>query len=119
MAWVMVILAGIVEVIWVIGLRYSENIWHWFGTILSLILSFYLIIKSCERLPSGTVYATFTGIGAALIVLIDIVVFQEQFTVVNIWLIGLIILGVVGLKLTTVEKDNYSKPKIKNKEEID
>ncbi len=105
------------EIIWLIGLRYSENLWHWAGTIITIILSFYLIIKACERLPSGTVYATFTGIGAASIVLIDIVIFREQFTLANVFLIGLIISCVVGLKLTTVEKGCYRKPKIKNKEE--
>lgn len=117
MAWVKVLLAGIVEIFWVIGLRYSENLWHWAGTIIIIILSFYLIIKACETLPSGTVYATFTGIGAASIVLIDFVVFQEEFSLAKVLLIGLIIFGVVGLKLTTVEKDSCSKPAVKITEE--
>lgn len=117
MAWIYVLLAGFVEIFWVIGLRYSQNFWQWAGTIILLILSFYLIVKACERLPSGSVYAVFTGIGAASIVLIDIVVFHTDFSLIQVLLIGLIIFGVVGLKLTTEEKDFDSKPEVKTGEE--
>jgi paired small multidrug resistance pump len=117
MAWVNVLLAGIVEIFWVIGLRYSQNLWQWAGTVVMLILSFYLIIKACESLPSGTVYAVFTGIGAASIVLIDIVVFHTDFSLIQVLLIGFIIFGVVGLKLTTVEKDLVTKSAVKTEEE--
>ncbi|HHV36057.1 MAG TPA: multidrug efflux SMR transporter [Syntrophomonadaceae bacterium] len=117
MAWLNVVLAGIVEIFWVIGLRYSQNLWQWTATIIMIILSFYLIIKACERLPSGTVYATFTGIGASSIVLIDFVVFNADFSWVKVLLIGLIIFGVVGLKLTTVEKEFDSKPAVNRAEE--
>ncbi|MGI6406300.1 MAG: DMT family transporter [Syntrophaceticus sp.] len=117
MAWIYVIIAGFVEIFWVIGLRYSQNLWQWAGTIIFLILSFYLIIKACESLPSGSVYAVFTGIGAASIVLIDIVVFHTDFSLIQVLMIGLIVLGVVGLKLTTVEKDLDSKPAVEIGEE--
>lgn len=115
MAWIYVLLAGFVEIFWVIGLRYSQNLWHWAVTIILLIVSFYLIVKACERLPSGTVYAVFTGIGATAIVLIDIVVFHTDFSLVQVLMIGLIIFGVVGLKLTTEEKNLVSKPAVESR----
>ncbi|MFK4997455.1 DMT family transporter [Bacillus sp. N9] len=101
MGWTYVLFAAIVEIFWVIGLRYSSNIWEWLGTTIMIIFSFYLIIKACEKLPSGTVYAVFTGSGAAAIVLIDFVYFGSEFSISKVLLIGLIIFGVVGVKLTT------------------
>lgn len=101
MAWLYVLFAAIVEVFWVIGLRYSDSILEWTGTIVMIIFSFYFIIKACEKLPAGTVYAVFTGSGAAAIVLIDFVVFDAAFSLVKVLFISLIIIGVVGIKMTT------------------
>ena len=101
MAWLYVLLAAIVEVFWVIGLRYSDSVWEWAGTVIMIIFSFYFIIKACERLPAGTVYAVFTGSGAAAIVLIDFIVFGAEFSMVKVFFISLIIIGVVGIKMTT------------------
>lgn len=101
MGWLYVLLAAVVEVFWVIGLKYSETVLQWMGTALMIVLSFYLIIKACEQLPSGTVYAVFTGLGATAIVVIDFVVFHAVFSIAKVVLIGLIVTGVVGLKLTT------------------
>lgn len=103
MAWVYVLLAGIVEVFWVLGLRYSETWWEWIGTAVMIVISFYLIIKACERLPSGTVYAVFTGMGASAIAVIDFSMGSGEFTWAKASLIGLIIVGVIGIKLTTTE----------------
>ncbi len=104
MAWIYVLLASIVEVVWVVGLKYSSTWWHWAGTMLMIGISFYLIIKACENLPSGTVYAVFTGLGAAAIVLVDFLVFHAHFSVIKVVLIGLIVSGVIGIKFTTEEK---------------
>lgn len=105
MGWVYVLMAAIVEVFWVIGLRYSETIWEWFGTTIAIIFSFYFIIKACEVLPSGTVYAIFTGSGAAAIVVIDFFVFGADFSMSKVFFLGLIIIGVIGIKWTTDESD--------------
>ena len=104
MAWLYVLFAAIVEVFWVIGLRYSETVWEWLGTIAMIIFSFYFIIKACEKLPSGTVYAVFTGSGAAAIVLIDFLVFGAEFSTQKVFFVGLIIIGVIGIKITTDNK---------------
>lgn len=101
MAWTYVLCAAIVEVFWVIGLRYSETLWEWLGTVVAIIISFFCIIKACEKLPSGTVYAVFTGSGAAVIVLIDFLFFGADFSLTKVFFIALIIVGVVGIKLTT------------------
>lgn len=101
MAWLYVLFAAIVEVFWVIGLRYSSSILEWTGTTIMIIFSFYFIIKACEKLPAGTVYAVFTGSGAAAIVLIDFQFFNAQFSIMKVIFIGLIIIGVVGIKVTT------------------
>lgn len=103
MGWLYVLFAAIVEVFWVIGLRYSENVWQWLGTIIMIVFSFYFIIKACEKLPSGTVYAVFTGSGAAAIVLIDVLFFNTPFSMMQALCFALILVGVVGIKLTTTE----------------
>ncbi|NMA92411.1 MAG: multidrug efflux SMR transporter [Firmicutes bacterium] len=110
MAWIYVILAGNVEVFWVIGLRHSTTAGHWIGTVIMIIFSFYFIIKACANLPSGTVYAVFTGMGATGVVLIDLLFFKSEFSTVQLLFIGLIITGVVGIKLTTGSGDKASSP---------
>lgn len=106
MAWSYVALAAVVEIFWVVGLRYSETFLHWIGTGGAIIFSFYFIIKACEKLPSGTVYAVFTGSGAAAILLVDILVFHADFTWITLSFICLIVIGVVGIKLTTDEQSD-------------
>ncbi|AXI00085.1 QacE family quaternary ammonium compound efflux SMR transporter [Sporosarcina sp. PTS2304] len=103
MAWGYVALAAFVEIFWVVGLRYSETFLQWAGTSVAIVFSFYFIIKACEKLPSGTVYAVFTGSGAAAILLVDLFVFQADFTWITLSFIALIVIGVVGIKITTDE----------------
>jgi paired small multidrug resistance pump len=105
LGWTYVLFAAIIEVVWVLGLKYSYNFWTWTGTVIAIILSFYFIIKACEVLPSGSVYATFTGSGAAAIAIIDFSFLGETFTLAKGAFILLIIIGVVGIQLTTGEKD--------------
>ncbi|HEY4553982.1 MAG TPA: multidrug efflux SMR transporter [Bacillaceae bacterium] len=101
MPWLYVLLAAIVEIFWVIGLRYSDSMLEWLGTIIMIVFSFYFIIKACEKLPSGTVYAVFTGAGAASIVLIDYLWFDAELSLLKVCFLGLIIGGVIGIKITT------------------
>lgn len=103
MAWMYVFLAAIVEVFWVIGLKYSDSLLDWTGTIIAIVLSFLFIIRAFEQLPSGTVYAVFTGLGAAAIILIDSVYFGASFSTPKFLFICLIVTGVVGLKISTSE----------------
>ncbi len=101
MGWKYVFWAAFVEIFWVLGLKYSVDIWMWTGTVIALVFSFYFIIRACAVLPSGSVYATFTGAGAAAIALIDFTLLGQPFTLLKGLFIALIIVGVVGVQLTT------------------
>lgn len=105
MAWLYVLVAAIVEVFWVIGLKYSDSLLEWTGTVAVIVMSFYFVIKACEKIPAGTVYAVFTGSGAAAIVLIDFIVFGAAFSMAKVLFIGLIIVGVIGIKITTPDEE--------------
>lgn len=101
--WLKVMVAAIFEVLWVIGLKHAGDVWTWFGTIVAIFISFYLMIMAGKRLPIGTVYAVFVGLGTAGTVFCDIVFFGEPFKVTKMILIFILLMGVVGLKLTTKE----------------
>ncbi len=122
MPWLYVLGAGVVEVVWVIGLRYSTTWWHWLGTTIAIMFSFWLIIKATEKLPAGTVYVVFTGIGTAGIVLLDAFVFHGNISLPKLLCIALISLGVIGLRMTSPtpsgEKEDRSQPTRKWPERI-
>lgn len=99
--WLLVGIAAMFEILWVIGLKNSSEWWMWFGTVAAIFISFDLLIRSSKKLPVGTVYAVFTGIGTAGTVLLEIVVFGEPFRWMKILLILLLLTGVVGLKVVT------------------
>ena len=82
-----VLLGGLVEIIWVMGLKHSSNIWEWIGTIAAIAVSFYLIIEATKRSPVGTVYAVFTGIGTAGTVASEMLFFGEPFKLLKVLLI--------------------------------
>ena len=99
--WVKVIIAAFFEVFWVIGLKHADDFWTWTGTVIAIIVSFYLMIMAGKELPVGTVYAVFVGLGTAGTVFSDIVFFDEPFKVAKVILILVLLAGVIGLKLVT------------------
>ncbi len=99
--WVKVFIAAFFEVFWVIGLKYADNFWTWTGTIIAIIISFYLMIMAGRKLPVGTVYAVFVGLGTTGTVFLEILFFGEPFKVEKILLILVLLAGVIGLKLVT------------------
>lgn len=101
--WLMVLLAGIVEVFWVMGLKHADSGLTWLGTAVAIYISFELLIRSTAKLPVGTVYAVFTGIGTAGTVLAEMLFFGEPFRLAKILLIILLLAGVIGLKAITKE----------------
>ena len=103
-SWIYVLLAAIVEVFWVLGLKFSTTPLEWTGTVIAIIFSFFCIIKAIEKLPSGTVYAVFTGSGAAAIAFIDFIYLGSHFSIGKGLCIALIIAGVVGIQLTATEQ---------------
>ncbi|MGD8190725.1 DMT family transporter [Brevibacillus ginsengisoli] len=103
--WVMILIAAFFEVLWAIGLKHSSNAWMWIGTIVAILLSFDLLIRATKKLPVGTVYAVFTGIGTMGTVLADILVFGEPFKWIKIVLILILLAGIIGLKAITKDTD--------------
>jgi len=106
MQWFKVILAGLIEILWVTGLNTADSLLSWIGTIIIIIISFFLVISACKSLPVGTVYAVFVGIGAVGTVLVDMLFFGDPFNSMKIILITLLVVGIIGLKLTTEEAEN-------------
>lgn len=106
MAWFYVFFAAFVEVFWVIGLKYSDSFLEWSATVVLILFSFLFVIKACEKIPSGTVYAVFTGLGAAAIISVDFIVFDADFSLAKLMFLLLIIVGVIGIKMTTSQQKN-------------
>ncbi|WP_339226407.1 multidrug efflux SMR transporter [Oceanobacillus sp. FSL K6-2867] len=102
--WVKVFIAAFFEVFWVIGLKHAYDFWTWAGTAIAIFVSFYLMIMAGRKLPVGTVYAVFVGLGTAGTVFSEILLFGEPFKLSKILLILLLLAGVIGLKLVTDEK---------------
>lgn len=102
--WMKVLVAALFEVLWVSGLKHADDFWTWAGTIISIIISFYGIIMASRKLPVGTVYAVFVGLGTAGTVMSEILFFGEPFKMSKILLIVLLLAGVIGLKLVTKDQ---------------
>ena len=103
--WIKVFIAAFFEVFWVIGLKHADDFWTWTGTVIAIIISFYLMIMAGRKLPVGTVYAVFVGLGTAGTVFSEIIFFGEPFKVAKVLLILLLLAGVIGLKLVTKDND--------------
>ncbi|MBM7709792.1 DMT family transporter [Enterococcus lemanii] len=99
--WSKVVIAAFFEVLWVIGLNHANSFVAWIGTAVAIFISFYLMIMAGKKLPVGTVYAVFVGLGTVGTVFSDIVFFGESFKVTKIVFILVLLVGVVGLKLVT------------------
>lgn len=104
-SWNIVFLAGLFEIGWVIGLKHAYNTGTWLLTAFAIYLSMHLLIIASRKLPIGTAYAVFTGMGTAGTVMLEIVVFGEPFKVSKILLILLLLCGVIGLKTITTEHE--------------
>ena len=104
MAWIYLTIAGLFEIGWAIGLKYTEgftrllpSVW----TIVSMILSIVLLGLALKTLPVGTAYAVWTGIGAVGTAILGIALFGDPAGFARLACIGLIVAGIVGLKLVT------------------
>ena len=105
MAWILLILAGLFEVGWAIGLKYTEGFtrpWPTAGTVAAMIASLWLLGIAMKSLPVGTAYAVWVGVGAVGTVILGIVLLGEPANAGRLISIGLIVAGIVGLKLATV-----------------
>ena len=104
MPWIILILAGLLEVGWAIGLKYTEGftrLWPSLGTIAAMAVSLGLLGIAMKSLPVGTAYAVWVGVGAVGTVILGIVLFDEPLNALRIGSVALIVAGLVGLKLAT------------------
>jgi quaternary ammonium compound-resistance protein SugE len=102
-AWALLILAGIFEVCWAIGLKYSagfSKLWPSVFTLLALGASMFLLAKASEKLPIGTAYAIWVGIGALGAAVLGIFLFQESTQPARLFFLALLLVSIVGLKVT-------------------
>ena len=102
MAWTMLVIAGLLEIGWAIGLKYTDGFTRWMPSALTIIAmagSMWLLALALRSIPIGTAYAVWTGIGAAGTALLGIILFAEPATALRLASIGLIVAGIAGLKL--------------------
>jgi quaternary ammonium compound-resistance protein SugE len=103
MSWALLVCAGLFEIGWAIGLKYTEGftrLWPSIGTGLAMVVSVVLLAVAMKTIPVGTAYAVWTGIGAVGTVALGIVLFGEPASVARLLCVSLIVCGIVGLKLT-------------------
>ncbi len=102
MAWTYLLLAGLLEIVWAIGLKYTEGFTRLWPSVLTIAvawLSFYLLALAVKTIPVGTGYAIWTGIGAAGVAIVGMAILGEPATLARCFFIALIVAGIVGLKL--------------------
>ena len=99
--WGKVLIAALFEVAWVVGLKHADSVGDWLITVVAIAVSFTLLIDAGNKLPVGSVYAVFVGLGTAGTVLSEILFFGEPINTAKLVLVGILLLGVIGLKLVT------------------
>ncbi len=101
MSWTFLVIAGLLEICWAIGLKYSDGftrLWPTTGTLLTMGLSFYCLAQALKTIPVGTGYAVWTGIGAAGTAVLSMVLFAESTSTIKVVSLVCIVLGIIGLK---------------------
>ncbi|KAA0226862.1 quaternary ammonium compound efflux SMR transporter SugE [candidate division KSB1 bacterium] len=106
MAWIYLFIAGLFEVGWAIGLKYTAGftkLWPSVLTVFAMIASFFLLAQALKTIPVGTGYAVWTGIGAAGTAILGMFLFHESRETLRLLCLGLIVAGIVGLKIVSTE----------------
>jgi quaternary ammonium compound-resistance protein SugE len=106
MAWLVLVLAGLFEVGWAVGLKFTEGftrVWPTLATVASMVVSLGLLGLALRTLPLGTAYAVWTGVGTVGTALLGIMLFDEPAGAIRLACIALIVAGIVGLKLVTAD----------------
>jgi quaternary ammonium compound-resistance protein SugE len=104
MNWILLVVAGLFEIGWAIGLKYTDGftrLWPSVWTVAAMVISLALLGLALKTIPVGTGYAVWTGVGAAGTAILGIVLFAEPATALRLGCIGLIVAGIVGLKLAS------------------
>ena len=104
MAWTWLTLAGLLEVVWAVGLKYTEGVtrlWPSLVTGTAMLASVYFLALAVRTIPIGTGYAVWTGIGAVGVAILGMILFGEPRDLVRLGSIALIVLGIAGLKISS------------------
>ncbi len=104
MSWILLVLAGLLEIIWAIGLKYTDGftrLWPTVATVSAMLISLALLGMAMKTLPVSTAYAVWMGIGVVGTAILGITILGEPATFGRLMSIALILAGVIGLKLTT------------------
>ncbi|MDQ0192044.1 DMT family transporter [Paenibacillus wynnii] len=104
LGWAKVFGAAFFEVVWVIGLKHASTVLEWLVTAIAILISFYVLISAGRKLPIGTVYSVFVGLGTAGTIMAEIIIFEEALSLAKLALVLVLLTGVVGLKRVTKEK---------------
>ena len=104
MAWILLVISGLLETAWAIGFKYTDgltrHLWPSIGTIIALVASMGMLLVAQRQLPIGTAYAVWVGIGAIGTVILGIVLFNEPAHFSRLFFVGLLLVAIIGLKLT-------------------
>jgi len=106
MAWMSLLLAGLFEIVWALGLKFTDGftrLWPTLGTLTAMVLSIVFLEYAVRTLPLGTAYAVWVGIGAAGTAVLGMILFGESREPLRILCLALIVAGVIGLKFVTNE----------------
>jgi quaternary ammonium compound-resistance protein SugE len=104
MNWIALVVAGLFEIGWAVGLKYADGFtrpWPSVATIVAMVLSVVLLGWAARSLPLGTAYAVWVGVGAVGTAVVGMFLFDEPATVARLASLGLVVAGIVGLKLAT------------------
>jgi quaternary ammonium compound-resistance protein SugE len=103
-AWIYLVIAGLLEVCWAIGLKYTQGftkLWPSVFTLITLAASMFLLAKAAQTLPIGTAYAVWVGIGALGAAMLGIMLFQESVAPMRLMFLALLLVSILGLKFTS------------------
>lgn len=106
MNWTLLIIAGLFEIGWAIGLKYTEGLtrfWPTVGTVVAMVISVALLGIAMKSLPVGTAYAVWVGVGAVGTAILGIILFGDSANLLRLASLALIVVGIIGLKLATPE----------------
>lgn len=103
-AWIYLVIAGLLEVCWAVGLKYTDGftrLWPSAFTLITLAASMYLLAKAAQTLPIGTAYAVWVGIGALGAAIFGIIFFQESVSMIRLGFLSLLLISILGLKFSS------------------
>ncbi len=106
MNWLILVTAGLFEIVWAIGIKYTvgfTRLWPSVGTLAAMLVSVVLLGIAMKTLPVGTAYAVWVGVGAVGTAILGIILFGESASAMRLLSLGLIVAGIIGLKLATVD----------------